>query len=131
MLKLIPLIVALLLLSCSFGEDRSDDKISRLVYHVDSVEVLQQNSSMIETRVTATVPNPCYEFDRADVRFNETGDSIFVSIFVQTDPEVNCIQVLAQIEANVTIPLDRSGDFVVRFVGRSTNLDTLLTFPGQ
>jgi len=131
MYKVLPVLVTIILLSCSFGDERSDDKITRLVYQVDSVQVLQQNSAMIEMRATATVPNPCYTFDRADVRFSAAGDTIFVSVFAQTDPEVNCIQVLAQIEADVTIPLERPGDYVLRFVGRSKNFDTLLTVPGQ
>lgn len=89
----------------------------RPVLSIDSVEVVSQNSHKAELKVVATVPDPCYQYDRAE--FSSDGSLLRATLLVKRPREVNCVQVLGRITVILTVPLSAPHIQAIRLQGAS------------
>ena len=119
------LITAFTLNSCQNAVAAQEDTLVSEVYSVNSLEVLDNSQPVLQLRTSSTVPTPCHQFSHIDVEQN--GNDVVVKTYSQTDPATVCIQVLGNIETDMTIDVGESGTYNFIFVGRSDTLETVIT----
>ena len=114
-----------LLSGCQNAVAAQGDPVIFEVYSVDSLEVLDISTPQIQLKTSSTVPTPCHAFSHIEVEQDD--NEVTVKTFSQVDPGTVCIQVLGNIDADLTIDLVESGTYTLRFVGRSDTLETAIT----
>ena len=97
--------------------ERETQFVIKQIYSVDSVRVIQHDEKKAVLSVSATVPTPCYTF--AHFEQKRRGDTVEVTIYAKTDPEINCIQVLGKITCEISVDLKKAGISQILFRGLS------------
>ncbi len=125
LLTAVLLISVLTLNSCQNAVAAEDDNLVSEVYSVDSLAVLDDSQPTLQLRTSSTVPTPCHEFSHIDVE--QDGNNVVVRTYSQTNPSAVCIQVLGNMETDMTIDVGEPGTYNFTFVGRSDTLETTIT----
>jgi len=111
----------LLLILCGlFVMNKDNDQFEkRIVYFVESVEILKAEKGSLTVKTISSVPNPCYQFDHIETE--QIADTIHISIFAKIDKSVNCIQVLGKMSAEFEIVAE-PGKYILYFKGKSKEI---------
>lgn len=117
-MRLIILVIVLMAGLIMAGK-KDNQYITRLVYSVDSVEVVEQDSGFIKFRTLSSVPDPCYTFSHVDSKITE--NEIAISLFARRDKDVNCIQIIGRMQAEFKIKIPSRGKYVCTFLGDTKN----------
>jgi len=116
MKTMLTIFASFIVLSNCHGGANDPSNTSLLVYSVDSVEIDNKSGKEITLKMKCTVPNPCYSFSH--INTSQSADTLKIEVFVQTDPDMICIQVIGEIEIIKAISIKENTTFL-HFLGRS------------
>ena len=98
---------------------QDENYIVRQVYSVDSVEVLKAADNEIVLKTISMVPNPCYQFSHIETE--QSGAKILVTVFAKKDKNVNCISIIGKMETEIKLPVSKTGEYKIIFLGKTKN----------
>jgi len=92
-----------------------------LVHSVDSVRVVNAEDKTLTLSTISAVPNPCYKYSHYTLE--KAADTLFVRIFSKIEKNINCIQMIGKMEAEIIIPVENKGAYKVVFPGEFKSLE--------
>ncbi len=112
-----------ILFSCSALEP--EKYIYNLWAGVNKIEVNQNRNGRLYLNVYLTIPTPCHEFHRREMKISE--DTVYVKYYTKIKKETVCIQVLSSTKITDSMELERGKNYLFKFwqLG-GTYLDTLI-----
>jgi len=80
---------------------------------VGSVRVLSINDSIVQFECEMGIPNPCCEFDDAEIIRNE--NDVHIRFFSKQRMYQNCIQMVSSMVVNLEVELPRGNKYNIHF----------------